>query len=101
LTIRLVVIIVLLGLLLLFAIAGVTVLLTALVRRVGSEQQQRYDVEVSQFVAGMQPDAAFAQRQAEIEKNLADADALVARLEAERPPESQPPSAPQPPGPTI
>jgi hypothetical protein len=81
-----VVIIALLVLLLLAAVAGLTVLLSVLIRRVGSDQQQRYDAEVSQFVAGMQPDAEFQQRQAEIEKNLADADALAARLEAEQPP---------------
>jgi hypothetical protein len=99
-------IIVLLVLLLLVAVGGLTVLVAVLIRRVGSDQQQQYDAEVSQFIAGMQPDAEFQQRQAEIERNLADADALAARVEAASPPAQPIPqttSAPPtpPPEPTL
>jgi hypothetical protein len=82
--------------------------LTYLIRYVGRERQVTYDQDVAQFVAGTQPDPAFVQRQAEIEQNLADADALEAQVEAETPvtptppPPVQPPATPDPePDPTI
>ena len=79
---------------LLLAVVGVaTVAVAFLIRQVGREQQQRYDAEVAQFIAGTQPDPEFLQRQAEIERNIAAADALAAQLEQ---PEAAPPPPPRP-----
>jgi hypothetical protein len=80
--------------------------LTVLIRYAGKERQVMYDADVAQSIASSQPDAAFDQRQAEIEQNLADADALAAQVEESTPvtpPVSAPPApdSGQAPDPTI
>jgi len=73
----------------------------------GRAQEQKYAAEVAASIASTQPDAAFLQGQAEIEQNLAAADALAAQLDesptatATAPP--PPPPAPEipPPDPTL
>jgi uncharacterized protein HemX len=57
----------------------------------GRAQQQKYAAEVAAGLAATQPDAAFLERQAEIEKNLAAADALAAELAM---PQAPPPAGP-------
>ena len=81
----------------LLVIAVSTAALVVAIRYFGKVQQQAYDADVQRAIASTQPDAAFLQREAEIDRNLADADALVARLEAEE--AAAPPAPPAPPVP--
>jgi hypothetical protein len=100
--------VVVLVLVLVVLVAGGTLALALAIRYGGKRQQAAYDADVAQFVADLHtPDPQVAARQAEIERNLADADALEARVEAQEAaaPPPPPPRAedrdPLPPDPTL
>ena len=80
-------------------LAAATAALVVAIRYFGKAQQQEYDADVQRAIASTQPDPAFLATQAEIERNLADADALEARVEASEaaaPPPAPPASDPGP-----